>query len=145
MFKRSDEKRIEDAETIIGPSVRVDGKFSGKGNVIVQGQVSGSVRTNEDVRIDEGAVVKASVDARNCTVAGEIHGNVKVRERLDMMPTAKIYGDVEAKTVSVGAGAVLNGKCMMQDATSPINAQDAVKPTGNGRPKNGRRAAELTA
>lgn len=101
------------SETIIGSSVKVDGNFIGKGNLVVEGKVTGSMKTNHDIRITQGAMVKANIEAQNIFVAGEIHGSVKAHERLELSESAKIYGDVETRTVSIVAGAVLNGKCTM--------------------------------
>lgn len=139
MFGKDDIQK-KGVETVIGPTVKVDGRFSGKGNVVVQGQVAGSMRTSGDVQIDQGAIVKASVEASNVTVAGEVYGNIKAQERLEMTETARVNGDVEAKTVSIGAGAVLNGKCTM---TAPVVGQEAESAraiTSAKQPKGNRRA-----
>lgn len=107
------------SETIIGSSVKVDGNFIGKGNLVVEGKVTGSMKTNHDIRITQGATVKANIDAQNIFVAGEIHGTVKAHERLELAESARVYGDVETKLISVAAGAVLNGKCTM--VTDPVS------------------------
>lgn len=139
MFGKDDDRKSGGAETIIGPTVKVDGKFFGKGNVVVQGQVFGSMKTHEDLQVDQNAVVKASVEARNIVVAGEIHGNVKALERLELTETAKLFGDVEAKTISMGAGAVLNGKCTMTEAAAST-AASAYPPQQNFKQQKNRKA-----
>lgn len=139
MFGREEKRQLSEVETIIGPSVRVDGKFFGKGNVVIQGQLSGSLKTQQDVRVDQGAIVKANLEAKSIVIAGEVHGNVKAREELQLSETAKVTGDVEAKTISIGAGALLNGRCLMTDQASeskPLDASlagPAIKPGKNRR------------
>lgn len=107
-------------ETIIGPSVKVEGDFSSKGNVTVEGVVHGSLKTEKDLKVGVGAKISASVFAANAFIAGEVKGNVKISGRLELTDTSKIHGDIEAKTVIMAAGAVLNGKCTMGNDVLPL-------------------------
>ncbi len=112
MFNR-DANEPHAVETIIGPSVKVEGNFIGSGNVVVEGVVNGSIKTTKDLRIGDRAKVKADVDAANVVISGEVHGNVKSGGRLELTPTARVFGNVETGSLTVAAGAILNGKCMM--------------------------------
>ena len=100
-------------ETIIGPSVKVEGNFVGEGDVIVEGKVKGSLETKNNVRIGSKAQVRASVKAENVFVAGQIWGNIKAQAKLELASSAKVFGDIEAKIISIAQGAVFNGKCGM--------------------------------
>lgn len=102
-----------EVETIIGPSVRVDGNFKGEGNVSVEGMVSGSLKTNHNLTIGVHGKIKAEVEAGNLFLSGEIRGNVKVHEKTQLSKSAKIFGNLETKILSVEEGAIINGKCMM--------------------------------
>ncbi len=106
-------KNIKEAETIIGPSVKVQGDFIGQGNVVIEGVVKGSVKTNGDLKIGEQAKINASITAANAKISGEIKGNVKIKGDLELSSNAKIFGDIETKSICVARGAVLNGKCIM--------------------------------
>ena len=123
---------VHGSETIIGSSVKVEGKFHGTGNVTIEGRVVGSMKTDGDVIITQSADIQANVDARNVTIAGTVTGNVKAHERLEIAESAKVFGDVEAKIVSVGAGAVLNGKCTVTNE-SPSVADQSVAKSGKTR------------
>lgn len=100
-------------ETIVGPSVEVEGDFNSKGNMVVQGTVAGNVRTEKNLRVERGARILANVFAQNAKISGEIRGNIKASDTLELTPTAVVVGDVEASTLIVAAGAILHGKCMM--------------------------------
>lgn len=106
-------------DTIIAQGVRVEGDFNSKGNIIIEGTVLGSVKTNNDLNVGERAKISASVAAKDAFIAGEVQGNVKVREKLELSPTSRVYGDIEAKTLVINAGAILNGKCTMADPNAP--------------------------
>lgn len=120
MFKEIYPKERGDVETIIGPSVKVEGDFTSKGNVTVEGVVHGTLKTDKDLKVGVGAKISASVFATNAYIAGEVKGNVKVGGRLELTDTSKIYGDIEAKTVIMAAGAIMNGKCTMCNDTLPL-------------------------
>src|SRR3989338_10175669 len=109
MFKK--EGGVDDVETIIGPSVQVEGDFVAAGDVIIEGMVSGTIKTEKNLKVGEGAKIFASVTAANALIAGEVQGNVKIKENLELTSTAKIFGDVKTKILTIASGASLNGKC----------------------------------
>lgn len=109
----------ENAETIIGPSVKVEGDFSGDGNVIVEGVVMGSLTTQKNLSVTETAKITADVEAQNALIAGEINGNLTIHEKLEIAATAKVHGDVQAKILSITPGAVLNGRCSVASDVKP--------------------------
>lgn len=130
MFQREDDG-ARAAETVIGPSVKVEGNFVGSGNVVVEGVVNGSLKTAKDLRVGEGAKIKADVEADSATIAGEIHGNVRANSRLELLPTGKVFGNVEANVLVVAEGAIVNGKVTMvkpaektSDHATPAPASD---------------------
>lgn len=117
MFKREDEEQdvtmeVDDMETIIGPSVKVEGNFISNGNIVIEGAVNGTIQTSKDLRVGTEAVIEADVIAENLTTSGKISGTVRVAKNLELKETAHIYGDVEAGILSVETGAVLQGRCI---------------------------------
>jgi cytoskeletal protein CcmA (bactofilin family) len=118
-----DEKRMNNVETIIGPSVKVEGNFVGEGDVIVEGIVSGSVKTAKNLQVGQSAKIQADVEAENVSVAGEIRGNVNCRGKLELTTTAKVIGNVHASQLSIAEGAVLHGKCSMLNGKEAESTQ----------------------
>src|SRR5512147_1137698 len=90
-----------ETETVIAPSVRVEGDFVSEGNVRIEGQVTGSISTERDLIVGEAAKITANIQARNGVIAGELHGNLRVFDRLELSSTARIHGDIQAKVLSV--------------------------------------------
>lgn len=124
---QNNENSSQEVETVIGPSVKVDGNFRGEGNVTVDGVVQGSLKTKHDLRIGSTAKVKAEVEALNLHLSGEIKGNVKILEKAVLTSSARIFGNLETKILSVEEGAVINGKCIMSD--EPVTSTDESKPS----------------
>lgn len=106
----------DSVETVVGPSVHVEGDFDSKGNIIVKGSVSGKITTSQHLRVEENAVVVASIKAATAEISGSIKGNVKVEGMLELSASAKIKGDVSAGVLIVAKGAALHGKCSMPQA-----------------------------
>ena len=115
MFKREEIKPEEGVDTIIGPSVNVEGNFKGDGNIIVEGEVKGSLKTKGFIRITANANILASINAGSAEVSGQVTGNLKIREHLDIKESAVITGDIEAKTISIAFGAIVNGNLKMKN------------------------------
>lgn len=98
-------------ETIIGPSVRVEGNFFGEGDVVVEGEVVGSLKTTKNLRVGERAMIEANVEAQTALISGEVRGNLTVKDRTELTSTARIHGDIKTAVISIDSGAVVYGKC----------------------------------
>jgi len=114
MFKKdNNEVEVKQAETIIGPSIKVKGNFHGQGNIIVEGIIEGGVKTSNYLLIRNKAKVTANIEAKDAKIGGEITGNVKIKGYLEITSTATIRGDIEASLLSVAKGAKIHGRCTM--------------------------------
>ncbi|OGH58603.1 MAG: hypothetical protein A2725_02795 [Candidatus Magasanikbacteria bacterium RIFCSPHIGHO2_01_FULL_33_34] len=107
-------KQHDDVETVVGPSVHVEGDFSSEGNILVKGIVSGNVKTSKLFTSEKGSKVLASVKAGNAVVSGVVKGNVKVDDRLELTSTAQVLGDIECGVLVIEAGALIRGKVTMK-------------------------------
>ncbi|MBU1039099.1 polymer-forming cytoskeletal protein [Patescibacteria group bacterium] len=107
-----------EVETIIGPSVNVEGSFTSQGNVRIEGSVNGSVATSGALSIGEQAHIAANIQATNAYVAGYVKGNIQIKDRLELASTSRIDGDISTKILMVAEGAQLTGKCQMTGLTN---------------------------
>jgi cytoskeletal protein CcmA (bactofilin family) len=119
MFSQQKEREDgQNVETVVGPSLKVKGNFQGKGNIIVEGEVEGSLKTDSFVYIGNKAKVTANVEAKTAKIGGIITGNLKIYEHVDIIGSAQIYGDIQCASLSVEKGAKINGKCIMENSSS---------------------------
>ena len=112
--KENNNHAHDDVETIVGPSVHVEGDFSSEGNILVKGIVSGNVRTSKLFTSEKGSKVLASVKAGNAVISGAVKGNVKMEDRLELTASAQVLGDIECGILVVEAGALIRGKVTMK-------------------------------
>jgi len=113
MVSSSPQSMPDEVETVVGPSVNVEGDFASEGNIIVKGTVSGSVYTSKHLSVEPGAKIIANVRAGSATISGEVKGNMKIKESLELTSTSKILGDIDVKTLTVESGALVYGKITM--------------------------------
>ncbi len=104
------------AETVVGPSVKIQGDLNSEGNIRIEGGVMGKVNTTQSVHIGEAAMLVADVQAGNAIVAGQVQGNIKVSGNLILQGTARIAGDISCAVLRVEDGAQFTGKCSMKGA-----------------------------
>ncbi|MFZ2310162.1 MAG: polymer-forming cytoskeletal protein [Patescibacteria group bacterium] len=113
MFNKDNKtEKFKDAETIIGASIKVKGNFVGQGNIVIEGHLEGSIKTEADLFVGEKARIVANIEASQATINGEIKGNLKIHDYLAVGSAAKIFGDVIYSEISIEKGAVINGQLL---------------------------------
>ena len=121
-----DDSLGQQAETVVGPSVKIQGDLNSEGNIRIEGQVAGKVRTSQSVFVNPGAKIAADVLAGNAVIGGEVQVNLKITGHLILQSTAKIAGDIACEILRVEDGAQFSGKCAMNGAT--VTAVSSKKP-----------------
>lgn len=111
--KNQDINSSKNIETIIGPSVKVEGDFRGEGDLIIEGILIGNLQTKNNLKIGQNAVVEAEIKANNAFISGKVKGNITVKGKLEITSTAIILGDIKAQILSIESGALLKGKLDM--------------------------------
>jgi len=112
--KKSMENTVEQVETIVGKGTCLKGVITAKGSVRIDGQLDGELEAEGDVVVGPTGILKANIKARKATLAGAVHGNVNVNDKLELLPTAKLVGDVNVGSIIIGEGALFQGACEMK-------------------------------
>lgn len=122
MFKdKSDDRGAlphSTAETVIGTTVKLEGDFASEGDIVIEGSVTGTVKTSGNLRVGEQAEIRAAVGAANAIIAGTVVGNLTVANRLELGPRARITGDIDTVILVTAEGALINGHIKMPNADS---------------------------
>lgn len=104
-------KNIEQqVETVIGPSVKIEGDLNSEGDVRIEGQVTGKINSLKKVFIEQNAKLAADVEANEVTIAGEVQGKLNVLGLLILQSTAKVSGEITCPVLRVEDGAILSAK-----------------------------------
>ena len=92
------------------------GEITFKDMVRVNGHVAGTVYSKTGTLIvDTGARVDARVDVQVAIVSGTVKGDIIARERVELGPTSKIYGNIWTRSLVIKDGAIFEGVCRMID------------------------------
>ena len=96
---------------IISPidGIVVDGTVSGSDPVVVEGTIKGRINVTNDLRIGTKARIEATVHAKNVTVEGKLTGDVSADERVELVASATVDGNIKAPKIVVAEGARFRG------------------------------------
>lgn len=100
-----------------------EGKLSFKDTVRIDGCFRGEITSQNTLVVGETGEIMATVRSCSVLVSGTVTGNIFASERLVLHKTARVEGDIEAGSIAIEEGAVLNGKITMSGM--PKKAQPA--------------------
>lgn len=99
-------------ESRIGKGTKASGKLNFRGPAKIEGEAEGEI-TGDEVVIASGAIVSARISASRVTIAGTFSGEVTARERVELMPTARVQCTVNTPSFVLNEGAQFDGDCKM--------------------------------
>jgi cytoskeletal protein CcmA (bactofilin family) len=107
--------------TIIGSNVVLTGILRDTSDIAIHGKVEGEVTSDRSVTIGETAEIKGPITGQIITIAGYVRGSVDAGQKLEILPTGKVYGSISTRELVIRAGALFVGKSTMpaEDESSP--------------------------
>lgn len=102
-------ERTEAKESLIASDLTIEGKIEGAGHIRIAGRFKGDVHVQGDLTIELGARVNGGVRARKVVIAGELEGNIESAQRVELLASGVIIGDIKAETLTVAAGSRMKG------------------------------------
>lgn len=97
----------KDDVSIINQNCYLEGKLNFSGHLIVSGEIKGIL--NADIVVTrEGSRITGELNIKNLTVAGSIEGDI-VADRLMLLKTADLKGNIRCSSLVVEEGGLLNG------------------------------------
>jgi cytoskeletal protein CcmA (bactofilin family) len=120
---RSSSPPVSREAAVIGPSIHIDGDVRGEEDLLIEGEVSGTVQLkNNSLTIGPQGKVRADVYAHSIYVDGYLEGDLFGSERVHIRKSAQVKGNVTSPRVSVEDGAKFKGAIEMD----PQAGQNAV-------------------
>lgn len=90
------------------------GEISFRDMIRVNGHIAGTVYSKKGTLIvDISAIVDANVDVAVAVVSGLVNGDIIARDRVEIGPNAKIYGNIWTRSIEIKNGAIFEGVCTM--------------------------------
>jgi len=102
-----------EARAYLDKGSKISGKLFFEGPVRIDGQVDGEISASDAVTVGESAVITAQVRAASVVIAGKVSGDIIAGKRVEIRPTAKVYGNLTTPVLVVHDGALFEGHCTM--------------------------------
>lgn len=96
--------------TVIGEHTRLLGNLEGKGSLRIDGEVEGEIKIESHLIIGPKGRVRGGVSANTITVAGRIDGDIFAKERVELLSSSHIKGNITSARIEMKEGAILQGK-----------------------------------
>lgn len=127
-------------KTVIGEDISVKGSIHGKGNLVIQGSVKGTIDlNNHHLTVGPNGNVEAEVNAEHVTIGGHLAGNINARGKVEITKTAVFTGEIKAKRISVEDGAYLKAVIELEREPKPQGpAKPAIPITKGPAPEKGK-------
>lgn len=109
-------KNVSDVtNSTIGENSYFSGRFFINGGLRIDGKFEGKSLQAESLYIGATGRVKTNITATSVIVEGIIIGNITARNRVMLLPTARILGDISTPELIIQNGVILEGRCMISN------------------------------
>jgi cytoskeletal protein CcmA (bactofilin family) len=102
--------------SVLGPTLRFKGELHADEELLIRGQIEGSITHSQRITVCGEGIVKANIRAQTIVVEGTVEGDLQAEKSVQIKETARLKGNVQAPSVSIIEGAQFNGGVAM-DAT----------------------------
>lgn len=121
MAKNDDRKGMEKISTTLGKETAFNGVMRFKDSLKIDGSFTGEIVSSGFLYIENGANVTANIKVGSVVIGGVVRGNVEATEKLEMLTTGKVYGNIKTAKLKIADGVVFEGKCEMIRNHQAIN------------------------
>jgi cytoskeletal protein CcmA (bactofilin family) len=102
--------------SVLGASLRFKGDLVADEDLVVQGQIEGSILHSRSLTIGADGGMKGDIRARRIVVEGTVTGDLYALECVTVRATGKVRGSIYAPRVAIAEGAEFNGRVDMEHA-----------------------------
>ncbi len=113
MARSYSRRREKEFTTVLGTSTKLFGKLTFTEALKIDGYFEGEIESTGVLFVEEGAHVVADLKAYTVVIAGHVEGNVIAKEKVEMLETCKLVGNVKTRKLRISDGVSFEGKCEM--------------------------------
>jgi len=125
---------VENA-TMIGKSVKINGELSGSEDLIMDGELHGTIRlAGARLTIGPAARVYGDIAAKDVVIFGRVDGDIRATGRLELRASAWMLGNIYAASLSIEENATVQGQIDPTRAQEPIPERPAVVASAPAKP-----------
>lgn len=102
--------KVSASPTFVGAGTSLTGELQCEGDLVVAGLVNARATVRGAFTLAEGGEWTGGVRAANAVVAGNVDGALLINEKLEIRKSARIRGTVQAKSIAIAQGALIEGE-----------------------------------
>lgn len=109
----SDTHVTDDAfiNSIIGEGTRFKGEFDLNGLLRIDGDFTGTIRTKGKVLVGKNGRAECTMNAGTVVVGGVIRGEIVSTEKVIILSTGLVLGNITTPRLIIEEGVIFNGSC----------------------------------
>jgi len=115
-------------DSLIGTGTTIEGDVTFTGGLRIDGTVKGNVRASGNkpgtLVISELAKVEGDIDVAHVVINGTVAGPVRGSEYVELLPKARVTGNVSYKSIEIHVGAIVMGQLVYE---SPQKSEKVVE------------------
>ena len=119
MFGKSN--KPSQIDSLIGTGTTIEGNVSFTGGLRIDGHVKGNVKATGNkpgtLVVSELARVEGDIDVAHVVINGTVAGPVRAAEYVELLPKARVTGNVSYKSIEIHVGAIVMGQLMYENPT----------------------------
>ncbi|HMC60449.1 MAG TPA: polymer-forming cytoskeletal protein [Candidatus Solibacter sp.] len=115
----------------IGTSMTIKGEIVSREELVVDGEVDGSMQSQSLLTVGPNGKVHANIKAQEVAIYGAVRGNVEVTGKLSIREQGSLIGDIKCAGISIDDGAYFKGSIDISRpepkvTTRPVKSEPAV-------------------
>ena len=104
--------KLEDfsINTIVGPGASINGDIESGGFTRIDGSIRGNLSAKGRVVVGEKARMKSNISGTTITIGGVVYGSILASERIIILNTGLVLGDIITRRIQADEGCLIHGK-----------------------------------
>jgi cytoskeletal protein CcmA (bactofilin family) len=111
----------------IGASMSIKGDIRSQEELVVDGDVEGTLESQSILTIGAKGKIRANINAREVHIFGSVRGNVDVSGKIAIREQGSLVGDIKAAGISIDDGAYFKGNIDIVRPEPKVAAKQAPK------------------
>jgi cytoskeletal protein CcmA (bactofilin family) len=108
-------------DSLIGAGTTIEGDVHFTGGLRIDGNVKGNVKASGNkpgtLVVSELAKVEGEIDVSHVVINGTVAGPVRASEYVELLPKARVTGNVSYKSIEIHVGAIVIGQLVYETAS----------------------------
>ena len=122
-------------DSLIGSGTTIEGNITFSGGLRIDGHVKGNVKASANkpgtLVVSEMAKVEGEIDVAHVVINGTVAGPVRASEYVELLPKARVTGNVSYKSIEIHVGAIVMGQLVYESAPKSDKVVEFKPVTGN--------------